>query len=393
MPSAVNMVSNVELYEHQKKALGQLQSGAILYGDVGSGKTLTGLSYYLQSYSERKLYVITTAKKRDSGDWEDEAALLGIENVVVDSWNNIKNYSTVMNAFFLFDEQRVVGYGAWSKHFIKIAKINKWILLTGTPGDTWSDYIPVFIANGFYKHKTDFTEQHIEFDRFSKYPKIKKYHNEGKLLKLRTQVLVPMKIERHTTRHRKLVETQFDKQLYSKAMDSRWNVYTETPLENAGQLTYVLRRIVATHTNRLWYAKWIMGIHDKIVVFYNYTYELEILRELCETLGKPYSEWNGQKHEEIQDTEEWIYLVQYTAGAEGWNCTETNVILFYSLNYSYKIMEQAEGRIDRINTPFKDLEYFCLTSSSRIDKAVTKAIKVKKKFNESAWTKRSGISF
>ena len=162
-----------ELYPHQIEALDKLRSGAILYGDVGSGKPLTSLAYYIKVFPKRKLYIITTAKKRDSGDWEEEAAMLGIQDIVVDSWNNIKNYVETTEAFFIFDEQRVVGYQAWSKTFIKIARFNKWILLSGTPGDVWSDYIPVFIANGFYRNKTDFTEQHIEYDRFSKYPKIK----------------------------------------------------------------------------------------------------------------------------------------------------------------------------------------------------------------------------
>lgn len=376
-----------KLYPHQTEALDRLKSGAILFGEVGSGKTLTGLAYYLQEFANRDLYIITTAKKRDSGDWEDEAGLLGIKHLVVDSWNSIKKYADKQNAFFIFDEQRVVGYQAWSKAFIKISKSNKWILLSGTPGDVWSDYIPVFIANGFYRNKTDFTDQHIEFDRFAKYPKIKAYHNQGKLLKHRNDILIPMRVERTTTRNRKFVETKFNKDLYKQVMETRWNVFTDSPIENASEFTQVLRQLVSIHHDRQWHAKWIMDVHDKVIVFYNYNYELEILEKLCKENNKPYAQWNGKKHDEIPDTDTWIYLVQYTAGAEGWNCIETNIILFYSLNYSYRMMEQAEGRIDRINTKYTQLEYFYLTSNSRIDKAVRKAITTKKKFNESAWAK------
>ena len=376
-----------ELYPHQIEALDKLRSGAILYGDVGSGKTLTSLAYYIKAFPKRKLYIITTAKKRDSGDWEEEAAMLGIQDIVVDSWNNIKNYKSNRNAFFIFDEQRVVGYQAWSKTFIFIAKNNAWILLSGTPGDVWSDYIPVFIANGFYKNKTDFIEQHVEYDRFTNYPKIKAYHNEGKLMRLRRQILIPMKVVRKTTRNRIYVKTEFDKKMYKEVMEKRWNVFTESPIQNASEYTQVLRQLVATHHDRIWHAKWLMDVHDKIIVFYNYNYELDILLNVCEQLKKPYAQWNGKKHEPIPETDSWIYLVQYTAGAEGWNCTETNVMLFYSLNYSYRIMEQAEGRIDRINTKFTKLEYFYLTSTSRIDSAVRKAIESKKRFNESVWAK------
>lgn len=393
MLSLTSMVSNIKLYPHQEEALGRLKSGAILYGDVGTGKTLTGLSYYLKAHSSRDLYVITTAKKRDSGDWEEEAAMLGISELVVDSWNNIKKYTETLNAFFIFDEQRVVGYNAWSKAFIKIAKRNTWILMSGTPGDVWSDYIPVFIANGFYRNKTEFIEKHVEYDRFAKYPKIKKYHNQGVLLKYRQQLLIPMTMKRHTKRIRKYIDTPYNVDHYMDVMKRRWNLFEDKPIENASELTQVLRKLPAIDHRRMDKAKWVMDVHDKIIVFYNYMYELDILESICIQLDKPYAQWNGRRHDEIPKTDKWIYLVQYTAGAEGWNCIETNVMLFYSLNYSYRIMEQAEGRIDRLNTKFVDLEYFYLTSKSPIDKSVRKAIESKKKFNESAWVRRSGLEF
>lgn len=384
------MESNVTLYEHQLKALDELKSGAILFGEVGSGKTLTGLAFYKKNYIDRRLVVITTAKKRNTGDWHDEAAMLGIDELTVDSWNNIKDYTDLRNTFFIFDEQRVVGYNAWGKAFIKIAKVNKWILLSGTPGDVWMDYLPVFIANGFYKHKTDFIEQHVEFDRFAKFPKIKAYHNQGKLLGLRNKILIPMKIERHTARNRKYIDSKYPVDLYNRTMKDRWNTFTDLPIQNASELTQTLRRIVAIDGDRQRHATFIMDIHDKIIVFYNYNYEIDILESICKHLDKPYSQYNGKKHENPPETDTWIYLVQYTAGAEGWNCTETNIMMFYSLNYSYRTMEQAEGRVDRINTSFTQLEYFYLTSKSSIDKSVLKSISKKKKFNESAWAKRSG---
>lgn len=375
------------LYPHQEEALGRLHPGAILFGDVGSGKTFTSLVYYQRNYPDRDLYIITTAMKRDSGDWQHEAGIVGVEPTVVDSWNNINKYIKIKNAFFIFDEQRVVGYGKWSTSFIAISKLNKWILLSGTPGDTWSDYIPVFIANGFYRNKTDFTEQHIEFDRFAKYPKIKAYHNQARLMRLRNQILVPMKIKRHTTRIRKPVNCKYNKDLYKVVMEKRWNPFTNAPIENASELTQVVRRIVATDYDRQWVAKWVMDVNPRVIVFYNYNYELDILMEIAEQTGKPIGQWNGKAHEVIPLTEDWIYLVQYTAGAEGWNCTSTNVMMFYSLNYSYRIMEQAEGRIDRLNTKHKELEYFYLTSDSPIDKSVKKAVDTKKTFNETAWAK------
>lgn len=383
------MESKITLYPHQEKALDKLRNGSILCGEVGTGKTLTGLSFYISNFRNTPLYVITTAKKRDSNDWQEEAALLGIEELVVDSWNNIEKYSTVTDAFFLFDEQRVVGYGKWTKNFIKITRNNnKWLLLTGTPGDSWSDYIPVFIANGFFRNKTHFDDIHVEYDRFSKFPKIKKYHNVGSLQNMRNHILVPMPMERHTVRHRLYKETTFNKELYAHTLKNKWNPYLDEPAKSPSELTQCLRRIVATSDGRIHEAVWQLNHLDKVIVFYNYNYELDILKSICEFIHKDYSQWNGHVHEELLEGDDWVYLVQYTAGAEGWNCTETNNVLFYSPNYSYKITEQAEGRIDRMNTKFVDLDYIYLTSKSAIDKAVFKAIETKKSFNESNFMRR-----
>jgi hypothetical protein len=382
-----------KLYPHQQEALRKIKSGSILNGGVGSGKTLTSLVFYKTHHSTKKLYVITTAKKRDSGDWEDDAKKVGVEIQVVDSWNNIKNYLWIENSFFIFDEQRVVGYSTWGKSFITICKKNKWILLTATPGDTWMEYMTVFIANGFYRNKTDFVDQHVEFDQWVRYPKIKNYHNVGKLMRLRQQILIPMHFERLTIRHRQSIYSSYNRTLYDRIMKDRWNLFEDKPIENGSEFMQCLRKLVATDDDRIFNAKFLMDIHDRLIIFYNYNYERDILIRIANELGKQYWEWNGHHHQDIPNENKWLYFVQYTAGAEGWNCISTNVILFYSLNYSFKIIEQAEGRIDRLNTTYKDLEYYFLTSTSQIEKDIYKAIKTKEKFNESAWLKRRGVQY
>lgn len=382
-----------KLYPHQEEALKRIKPGSILNGGVGSGKTITSLVFVKQYHSSKRLYVITTAKKRDSKDWEEDAAKVGIKIEKVDSWNNIKSYMHLENCFFIFDEQRVVGYSTWGRTFITIARKNKWILLSATPGDTWMEYMPTFIANGFYKNKTDFIDQHVEFDQWVKYPKIKAYHNVGKLMRFRNEILIPMHFERKTKRHRQFIRSTFDQELYDKVMKQRWNILEEKPIESGSELTKLLRYITATDEDRKFNAKFLMDIHDKLIVFYNFNYERDILIQIANELDKPYWEWNGHAHDNIPDRDSWLYLVQYTAGAEGWNCISTNTILFYSLNYSFKIIEQAEGRIDRLNTEYTDLEYYFLTSDAQIDKDIYKAVKTKEKFNESAWLKRRGVQY
>lgn len=401
----------IKLYDHQLKALNDISNGCILYGGVGSGKSITAIAWYyilnggnmetLKGGRHKKmpetpkdLYIITTARKRDTKEWEGELIpfLLspgetnGYSNkVVIDSWNNIGKYVGVVNAVFIFDEQRVVGYGAWTKNFLRITRDNQWILLSATPGDTWSDYIPVFIANGFYKNKTEFNAEHVVFKPFSKFPQIDCYINTQRLIRLRNKVLVDMEFYRDTVRHEIHVKCGYDVDIYKKVTKERWNPFLEAPIMNVPELCSVWRRIVNADVSRQEAVMDICREHNRVIIFYNFDYELDILKSLAYGNDVEVAEWNGHKHQEIPNAKRWVYLVQYTAGAEGWNCIKTDTILFYSQTYSYKTLEQAMGRIDRLNTPFRDLYYYHLKSVAPIDIAIARSLKNKKKFNETRY--------
>lgn len=390
MPSRPEIATKpVKLYPHQKEAVEKLANGKILWGDVGTGKSLVAAAYYIKEEAPKDVYVITTAKKRDKLDWDKEfiqygvgkaqdATLAGV--LTVDSWNNIGKYKDVKGAFFIFDEQRLVGSGGWTKAFIKLAKHNRWILLSATPGDTWLDYIPVFIANGFYKNRTEFQREHVVYNTYSKFPKVDRYTNVGRLVRLRNQLLVEMPYMRHTVRKSKDIAVEFDREKFNKALKQRWNVYEDRPIRDVAELFRVMRKIVNSDATRLHAVKTLMKEHPRLIVFYNFDYELEALRTLQEDVSL--AEWNGHKHQEIPSGDKWVYLVQYVAGAEGWNCTTTNAMIFYSLTYSYKNWYQAHGRIDRLNTPFTELYYYALKSDSGIDLVVAKSLASKKSFNE-----------
>lgn len=390
----------VLLYPHQKQAVKELKNGSILCGGVGTGKSITALDYYYEvecdgEISEqgdvlgcnrpKDLYIITTARKRDTKEWEAECSRFDIPGIYgaefkVDSWNNIHKYESIRGAFFIFDEQRVVGSGAWVKSFLKIAKTNRWILLSATPGDTWMDYIPVFVANGFYKNRSEFLRRHAVYNRYSKYPKIDKFLETGYLETLRRKVTVKMDFSKHTVPHFVDVGVAYDRELYKTVAVDRWNPYDREPIRDISEACYLMRKVANSDVSRISELKKLMLRHPRIIVFYNFDYELDELRKLGTIC--PIAEWNGHKHEPIPDTTSWVYLVQYTAGAEGWNCTETNVIVFYSQNYSYKSTIQAAGRIDRLNTPYQDLYYYVFKSRAPIDLGIAKALKNKRNFNE-----------
>lgn len=371
-----------KLYSHQEEALERLKSGKVLVGGVGSGKSFVGASWALKQPNSGGIVVITTARKRDSLEWVGEFAMAGsgMEGITVDSWNNIAKYSDIRNSVFIFDEQRVVGSGKWVKVFLKITKHNKWILLSATPGDTWLDYVPLFIANGFYKNKTEFYEDHVVWDRFARYPRVKRFVAVHRLEKLRRRILVDMPVARHTVRNRIYVPVRYRVTEYNEIMKKRFDPYKGEPIASAGELCYVLRKCVNQDRDRLEAVRSILKKRSRIIVFYNFDYELEALRELSDTCVV--KEWNGHKHEPVPDGERWVYLVQYASGAEAWNCTVTDTVVFYSLNYSWKVMEQSEGRIDRMNTPYTNLWYYFLESESAIDQSIKTSLARKKKFNE-----------
>lgn len=399
-------MEGISLYDYQLEAISRMKNGCILCGGVGSGKSRTSLAYYykenggelgtdryVRMKNPRDLYIITTARKRDDLEWEGEMTIFllstnpeanAYENkVVVDSWNNIKKYKDVHGAFFIFDEQKVVGSGVWVKTFLNIARKNEWILLSATPGDTWTDYIPVFIANGFYKNKTEFAREHIVYSRFTKYPKIDRYIGTGKLIRLRNSILVDMNFTRHTVSHHEDVYVRYDIDKYKDAGKNRWDPYKNEPIKDASGLCYVWRRIVNSDESRQVAVLELFEKHPKMIIFYNFNYELDILKEVFgEIEGVEVAEWNGHKHQPIPTGKSWVYLVQYTAGAEGWNCIRTDTTVFYSQNYSYKVMSQAAGRIDRLNTPFTDLYYYHLKTRSGIDLAISRALREKRNFSE-----------
>lgn len=383
-------------------AVEKMHNGCILRGGTGSGKTLTSLVYifekvlggssplypkhiYKRPVIDIPVYVITTPKKRDSCDWTQESSMVPLNLTNVDSWNNIKKYEHIKNAIFIFDESKVIGYGAWTRSFLKITKNNIWVLLSATPADTWIEYMPVFLANGFYKNKTEFEREHIMWSRFAKYPKVERYLNVAKLIRHRKSVLVDMPDKRATTQHHKDILCDFDRLNYDILSKERWNIFENKPIRDISQLCFTLRRVVNSDGSRVDALTAIYARHKKIIIFYNFNYELKILRNWCDVENITYSEWNGSNHDDIPNTKFWVYLCQYTAAKEAWNCTSTDCIVFYSQTYSYKALKQSAGRIDRMNTTFKHLYYYHLITTAPIELGIQKSLKQKKNFNEGKW--------
>ena len=404
---------NPFLYDFQMEAVEKSFVGCVLNGDVGTGKSRTGLFVYFKDQggwiegsdytpmeNPKDLIILTTAMKRDRREWESELTWYRLSTdpklnyyankVIVDSWNNIKKYKDYTGCYFLFDEDRIRGSGTWTKTFLKITKNNDWIMLSATPGDDWLDYWALFVANGFYRNKSDFIDKHVNYDpRCRNYPRITGYRNIERLTRLRDKILIDMTIERHTKPRHEDVYCSYDIPLYKDVMRRRWDPYRDEPIQQASSLCYILRRIVNSDETRQVKLLELLEDHPKAIVFYNFDYEREILLNLGYEEGTEIAEWSGHAHQDLPTGDRWVYLVQYTAGCEGWCAITTDTMIFFSQNYSYTVMKQAEGRINRLNTKFVDLYYYHLKSRSGIDLAISKALKEKKRFNEGRWVERS----
>lgn len=401
------------LFPHQEEAIKRMFNGCVLNGTVGSGKSRTGLYYYFQRYGGRiegdeytfmrqkpkppDLYILTTAKKRNDKEWEEELIpfLLSTDpkhnqhygnKVVVDSWQNIKKYDHVTNAFFIFDENKINGKGAWAKSFLKLTKTNEWIILSASNGDRWEDYETLFIAEGFYRNRTEFRNNHLVYSNYGGFPKVVRYLNEARLFRLRDKILIDMDFKRQTEPHHEDVYVQYDIAKYKDVIRTRWDPYKNEPIQQASTLCYILRRIVNEDQSRQVALLELLEDNPRAIIFYNFDNELDILLNLSYPEGTAVAQYNGHKHEPIPEGDKWVYLVNYNA-CEAWNTTRTNCMIFFSQNYSYKVMIQAAGRIDRLTTPYKDLYYYHLRSRSGIDLAIYKALKEKKKFNEKKFVK------
>ena len=398
------------LYFHQKEALKKMFNGCVLNGTVGSGKSRVGLYYYFQrnggsidpeyipmSPRPMDLYILTTAKKRNDLEWEGELApfLLSTDpkqnkfygnKIVVDSWQNIKKYDGIENAFFIFDENKINGKGVWAKSFLTITKNNEWIILSASNGDRIEDYETLFIAEGFVKNRTEFREQFLVYSRYTNFPMVTGYRNERRFFRCRDKILIDMDFKRKTIPHHEDIFVEYDHKKYKDVVRTRWDIYKDEPIQQASGLCLVLRRVVNEDPSRENAILDILKDHPKAIIFYNFDTELEILLNISYQKGTEIAQYNGHKHEPIPKGNRWVYLVNYNA-CEAWNTIRTNCMIFYSQNYSYKVMLQASGRIDRLNTPYTDLYYYHLKSRSGIDLAISRALSQKKKFNERKFAK------
>ena len=121
--------------------------------------------------------------------------------------------------------------------------------------------------------------------------------------------------------------------------------------------------------------------NDRIIIFYNFTKEYELIKNLCETLDKPVSVVNGSKKDlkNYNNHSDSVTLIQYQAGAHGLNLQKANKILYFTLPLSSEMFEQSKKRIHRIGQN-KTCFYYYLIVEKSIEEKIWRTLKMRRDY-------------
>lgn len=403
-----------DLYDFQKDAVAHLLTGRhFIISGVGSGKTAMALTWAAEQCRQtgkHKVLVVTTASKVRTGDFEKEDKIWTDDSekreMAVISWHKLKawveqNWKGLDEWVVIFDEaQRSKGYSTgMGKAFLKITKQNPdWAGFTGTPGDTWADYISYFVATNQTRNKTAYLHEFANVQTYKGYPEIVGWRNEDRLKAMWAHIsyapdtsIVAQQLPKEQYRTITLPKPR----AYSKTLKTRLNEQGEF-LDTAGAMVAELRRLCFTKDKQQWVADFVEGVESGVVMFYNYIATGDKLAEICEkALGKSGRVWRiDGKHHEIPTAEtigaKDVVLCQWQSGSEALNFQFLHYWVGVELCYSNSMLQQAMGRIRRIGQEHP-MSFYRLLTDGTIEQDIAEALKNKKEFSEKVWCLGKGI--
>lgn len=155
-------------------------------------------------------------------------------------------------------------------------------------------------------------------------------------------------------------DTIFTKRLYARQLCSQFNQHKIDALTDLIQST-----------------------SDRLIIFYNFNDELDILKGICEALERPYSQVNGSikdllAYEEFDDS---ISIIQYQAGAMGLNLQKCNKIIYFSLPERSELFEQSKKRIHRIGQS-QSCFYYVMMTKDTIEGTIYENLKMRRDYTD-----------
>lgn len=393
----------ITLRSYQQDAVEALLNGKhIVVASCGVGKGFISLEW-ARGTKKSNVLVITQASKVKSNDFVEEAKLLDEKwynsqsSFTVVSWNSLAKWlkehqsENFADYAIIADEiQRIKNYSTgMGKSFLKIASHTKcWAGFTATPGESWIQMMPYFVACGFVKHKTDFTNKFCVTQSFKGYIEIIGYNHEEVLNKWWSGITYfpdtkemekQLPSETHKVVHFKAPTG------YAKVLKTKTRLDTDEFIDTSMAMCHYLRQLCCSKEKVEWLKEFVESLDTSCVVFYTYIEEGEKIKEALK--GVKIWEINGKKHDiPTADTigKHDVVLAQWESGSASLNLQFMNYWVSFSPCYSLTTSCQSRGRIKRIGQT-KPMFYYYLKTDHTIENDIYKALKEKRDFSETVW--------
>ena len=420
----------MELYEFQKNVLEQTKNRnhVAYYLEMGLGKTFVGSEKLIQLKNGVNLivcqkskindwiehfktyyddvYVWDLTKKKDFDNFIDDGLLkpetftsIGIINYELAFRR--KELLQLHNFTLMLDESSMIqNEKAKRTRFILSLDAENVILLSGTPvGGKYENLWSQCRLLGWYISKTEFWNRYIktrliDVNGFS-LPIVVGYTNirdlkdnlreHGAVFLKSSEVLdLPEQVD-----IKQYVEATKDYKAFKK--NSIIEIEDDTLVgDNILKKMLYERQLCGEYNeNKLNALKEIMeSTNNRLIIFYNFTKEKDLIVDICKKLNKSYSIINGEIKDltAYETNEDSITIVQYQAGAMGLNLQKANKIIYFTLPLSSELFEQSKKRIHRIgqvDTCF----YYYLLAKGTIEESIYKTLLMRKDYTNELYRK------
>ena len=418
----------MKLYPHQSEALKRVagHDRVAFYHDMGLGKTFTG-SEKMANYGNRVNLVI--CQKSKVNDWVDHLKthypvriqvydltkpkqfhdfcgvtigdkfrVVGVVNYEL-AWRR-KDLKDLKDFTLMLDESSLIqNRKAKQTKFILQLKPKNVILLSGTPTagkyeNLWTQaqllgwnisedlYNRQYVnwktveTDGFFHKVVDMDDPYKNVDRLKQ--KLRDHGSDfvktEEVFDLPEQTFIPVTVPT-SKEYRKFIKTGYVQlpdgaeligdQVFTKRLYARQlcGMYCEAKLEAFEEL--------------------IQSTNDRVIVFYNFTNELNQMVELVSETGRKISIVNGQVKDltAYNNDSDSITFIQYAAGAMGLNMQLANKIIYFSLPERSDLFEQSKARIHRIGQD-RPCFYWIMTCEGSVEEMIHQTLQERKNFTD-----------
>ncbi|MBL0992197.1 MAG: DEAD/DEAH box helicase [Escherichia coli] len=405
----------MKLFDYQKEAIENFESKPLNLSDVGTGKSYMSIGSYVKSECSKLLIICLAPKVNDfvedseifnlnvtalNKGTKKNKELLSESNLVAisfeSSWRLTElNKWVDKDTFIIIDESHKVSVSKSkvTKFVMGLSKRAKYnYLCTATPvsnGKLENWYPQLFISNVFRKPKKEFEQlfviKQMRQMGSMRFMQITGYRNEHLLEQMIDEASVKYKRDKgylpedyvYKTKKPAMYNKLKKSRLYKDDNDLRVELDNSSKLFNSlrqvshGFLNGISKQVSKEPFERL---DAILETHnnERVVIFYNYKWEAEMLKQLLDKLKRPYGEYNGSVKDlkPFKNNDNGVVLAQYKSASTGINdFVISNVMVFNSMPLSSTEYLQAKGRTDRHGQDKTPL-YYHIVPDTPIEKKI-----------------------